>query len=464
MAKDFTQDMTKGSPTKLLLLFTLPMLAGNLFQQLYNMVDTWVVGKFVGKNALGAVGATASIGFLIFSLSFGLSAGIGIMVSQLFGAGMLDKLKKSIVTSLYVMLSSGLIMGLIGILSARWVMTLLNTPEVILDDAVVYLQVTCCGLLSIALYNGVAAILRALGDTKTPLLFLVVACAINIVLDLLFVIQFKMGVFGVALATIIAQFTAGIGCMVYAWFKLPIFKIPVKEWVPDLQLFKQCIKLGLPVALQSVLISLSCIVLQAVVNGFGPTIIAAFTVASRCEQLVHQPFSSLGAAVATYTGQNMGAGQLERIKKGFRAGMIISTLFSLVMLPLAWLGGDAIVGFFIQEKDVIIEGARGLRITSLFYPALGMIYITRSVLNGSGDVKFAMLSGFAEVAGRVGLAKPLTFVPGIGVLSVWFTTGLTWLLVAVVSCLRYAQGKWKEKSIVGKPISESPIAESKNYS
>ena len=448
MTKNYTQDMTKGSPVKLLLSFTLPMLAGNLFQQLYNMVDTWVVGKFVGKNALGAVGATSSIGFLIFSLSFGLSTGIGILVSQLFGAEMLQKLKKAVVTAIYVMVVSGLLMGLIGIFSARWVMTALNTPEVMLEDAVLYLQVTCAGLVAVALYNGIATILRALGDTKTPLIFLVVACGINVVLDLLFVIEFGMGVWGVALATIIAQFVASLGGMLYAWFKVTIFRIPLKEWIPDMQLLKQCIRLGLPVAMQSALISLSCIVLQGVVNGFGPTILAAFTIVTRCEQLVHQPFNSLGAAIATYTGQNMGAGQIERVKKGFWVGAMISTLFSLAMLPIAWLGGEAIMRFFIQEQDVILEGARGIRITSLFYSAVGMIYVTRNVLNGCGDVKFAMLSGFVEVGGRIGLAKPLTFIPSIGTLSIWFTTAFTWFLTAAISCMRYAQGKWKEKGVV----------------
>ncbi|PHV69932.1 MATE family efflux transporter [Sporanaerobium hydrogeniformans] len=448
MARNYTQDMTKGSPTKLLLMFTIPMLAGNLFQQLYNMVDTWVVGQFVGKNALGAVGATGSIGFLFFSLSFGLGAGIGIIVSQLFGAGMIEKVKRAIVTSFYVMLMSALIMGGLGILLARPVMQLLNTPNVMLEDAVLYLQITCGGLVAVALYNGVASILRALGDTRTPLLFLAVACVINVVLDLLFVVGFNMGVLGVALATIIAQLIAGFGCMLYAWLKVPVFKIPLKEYVPDLQLFRQCIYLGLPVALQNALIAVSCIVLQRVVNGFGPTILAAFTVASRFEQLVHQPFTSLGAAIATYTGQNMGAGNLERVKRGFWTGAMISTLFSLFMLPVAWVGGETIMGFFIKEQDVILEGAKGIRITSLFYAGLGMIYVTRNVLNGCGDVKFAMLSGFVEVAGRVGLAKPLTFIPSIGMLSIWYTTGLTWLITGLISCIRYAQGKWKDKGIV----------------
>ena len=448
MAKTYTQDMTKGHPIKLLLMFALPMLVGNLFQQFYNMADSIIVGQFVGENALGAVGATGSIGFFIFSLSFGLSAGIGIVISQFFGAGEMDKVKKAVATSMYVMIASALLMGTLGILTARPVLELLKTPPVMLDDAVLYLQITCGGLISIAVYNGVAAILRALGDSKTPLLFLCVACGLNVSLDLLFVIVFKMGVMGVAVATVIAQTIAGFGCLIYAWVKVPIFKMPLSEYRPDGHIFKQCIFLGLPVALQSSMISVSCIVLQRVVNEFGPTIVAAYTAQTRFEQIIHQPFSSLGAAIATYTGQNMGAGNIDRVKKGFWSGALISTVFSIVMLPIAWFGGETIMSLFTNNQEVIMEGARGIRITSFFYTALGMIYVTRNVLNGAGDVNFAMLSGFVEVVGRSGFAKPLTFVPFIGMLSIWYTTALTWTLTAVVSCIRYAQGKWQQKGIV----------------
>lgn len=458
MAKGYTQDMTKGSPTRLLLMFSIPMLVGNLFQQLYNMADTVIVGKFVGENALGAVGATGAIGFLFFSLSFGLAAGIGIVISQFFGAGEMDKVRKAIATSLYVMIASAMVMGLVGIFTARPIMMMLETPAVMLDDAVLYLQVTCGGLIAVAIYNGIAAVLRALGDSKTPLIFLAVACVINVGLDLLFVIVFKMGVLGVALATVIAQLIAGFGCAAYAWIKVPIFKMPLKDYKPDLHIFKQCTFLGLPVALQNAMIAVSCIVLQKVVNGFGPTIVAAFTAESRFEQLVQQPFASLGAAIATYTGQNIGAGNINRVKRGFWAGTVISTLFSLIMLPVAWFGGETIMRLFTDNQEVIMEGARGIRITSMFYAALGMIYVTRNVLNGAGDVNFAMLSGFVEVGGRVGFAKPLTFVPFIGMLSIWYTTGLTWTLTAVISCVRYAQGKWMQKGIVQQatPFTEKP--------
>lgn len=448
MATGKMYDMTKGNPTSLLLKFSLPMVIGNVFQQFYNMVDAIVVGQFVGANALAAVGATGSITFLFFSLVLGLSSGIGIIVSQYFGAKDEEKVKRTIATAVYVIMISAVIMGMITVIAARPIMQLLNTPAEIIEDSVLYLRVVGIGMVSVGAFNGTSSILRALGDAKTPLIYLGISCIINIVLDLVFVIGCHMGVLGVALATIIAQLVAGAGCVLHAWVKIALFRMPLKEYVIDRAILKRCLMLGIPVALQNSLIAISCVMLQWVVNGFGATIVAAFTVGNRFEQLIQQPFNSLGAALGTYTGQNMGANNIERIKKGFWSATRICIIFSLLMLPIAWFGGEGIMSLFTHEADVIREGARGIRITSIFYSALGMIYVTRNVLNGSGDVKFAMISGIVEVIGRVGLAKPLTFIPGIGMLSIWYTTGLTWLFTAVISCMRYAGGKWKTKGIV----------------
>ncbi len=448
MAQKNIYDMTVGNPTTLLLKFSIPMIIGNIFQQFYNMVDSIIVGQFVGANALAAVGATGAINFLFFSLAFGLAAGIGIIVSQYFGAKDEEKVKKAIATSIYVILVTSIIMGILMIVTARSVMQLLDTPFEIIEDSVLYMQIVGAGMVAVGAYNGVAAILRALGDSKTPLIFLVVGCAINIILDLIFVIQFSWGVLGVALATVIAQCTSAIGCIIYAWIRMPIFRMPKSEYVVDRDILKKALAIGVPVALQNALIAVSCVILQRVVNGFGATIVAAFTVENRFEQLVQQPFNSLGAAMSTYTGQNMGANNIKRVKQGFKAGSKIAIIFSLIMLPIACFGGEAIMSLFTNDIEVIKQGAIGIRITSFFYSALGMIYVTRNVLNGAGDVKFAMISGCVEVIGRVGLARPLTYIPFIGMLSIWFTTGLTWLLTATVSCMRYAEGKWKRKGIV----------------
>ena len=447
MEKKAVDSMTEGSPTRLLLKFTLPMLIGNLFQQLYNMVDSIVVGRFVGANALASVGATGSLNFLFFAMSFGIAAGVGVVVSQYFGAGKMDMVEKSIINGMYLLAVVSAVMGLIGIISARWILVVLDTPEIILDDAVVYMRVSCAGILAIAAYNGVASVLRALGDSKTPLYFMVVACFINIGLDLLFVITFQWSVFGVAFATVIAQLVAAAGAFCYALYKIPYFRIQKEHRRVRTDIISRCFTLGLPIALQNSLIAFSCIFLQKVVNGFGENVVAANTALGRIEQLVQQPYSSLGAAITTYTGQNIGAGKIDRVKQGYRVGFWCAVIFSLLMLIPAQFFGDEVIHIFVEDPEVIAIGAKGLSITSFFYFFLGMIYVARSVLNGAGDALYAMINGLMEVIGRVGFAVPLTKLPFIGMWGIFFTTGLTWALTGIVSMHRYYKGKWQFKGI-----------------
>ena len=447
MEKKAVYSMTEGSPAKLLLRFTIPMLIGNLFQQFYNMVDSIVVGRFVGSNALAAVGATGSLNFLFFAMSFGIAAGVGVVVSQYFGAERMDMVEKSIINGMYLLAAVSALMGVVGIASARWVLAALDTPEVILEDAVIYMRVSCAGILAIAAYNGVASVLRALGDSKTPLYFMVVACFINIGLDLLFVIGFEWSVFGVALATVIAQMAAAIGAFAYALYKIPYFHIKKENRPIRRDIISRCFTLGLPIALQNALIAFSCIFLQKVVNGFGESVVAANTALGRIEQLVQQPYNSLGAAITTYTGQNIGAGKIDRVKQGYKAAFWSVVVFSIIMFVPCQLFGEQIVGVFVTEPEVVAIGAKGLSITSFFYFFLGMIYVARSVLNGAGDAAFAMINGLMEVAGRVGFAVPLTKIPLIGVWGIFFTTGFTWALTGIVSMVRYHKGKWEFKGI-----------------
>ncbi len=448
MGKGNVFNMTEGSPAKLLLKFTIPMLIGNLFQQLYNMVDSIVVGRFVGANALAAVGATGSLNFFIFAMSFGISAGVGVVVSQYFGADKPEMIERGIANGMYLLGIVSLIMGVFGIFGARPLLRMLDTPEVILEDAAIYMIVSCAGILAVAAYNGVAAILRALGDSRTPLYFMLVSCFINIVLDLLFVIVFDWAVFGVALATVIAQLASAIGAGAYALWKVPYFRVRKKNRAVRLEIIGHCFQLGLPIALQNALISISCIFLQKVVNGFGESVVAANTALGRIEQIVQQPFGSLGAALTTYTGQNIGAGNTERVKQGYKAGFISVLIFSLVMLIPCQFFGEQIIGIFVKDAEVIAIGAKGLAITSAFYFFLGMIYVARSVLNGAGDAFYSMINGVMEIVGRVGFAIPLTMIPAIGMWGVFLTTGLTWCLTGIVSMIRYRQGKWIYKGVV----------------
>lgn len=441
-------NMTTGSPALHILRFALPLLIGNLFQQLYNMVDSIVVGNYVGSEALAAVGTCGSTNFLFFSLSSGLAVGIGVIVSQYFGAGDEQGVRSTIANSFYVLVAAAGTVSLLGYLLAPTVLTILKVPEEIMASSVVYLRTTCLGIVGIALYNGVSSILRALGDSKTPLYFLVLSSIVNVVLDLTFVLGLNLGVFGVALATIIAQAVSAITCLAYARFKMPYFQLTREELKPQREIIARSFRLGVPIALQSSMIAVSCMALQGVVNGFGSTVMAAFTVTARIEQLVQQPYSSLSAAVTTYSGQNIGAGNIERVKKGFRQAVLMVLAFSLAMIPVMYLGGEHLVRLFVKDDPMAIQIAtRALRITSLCYFGLGMIYVPRGLMNGCGDAAFSMMNGIAEVTCRFFYAWLFTGIPFIGFWGVWLTTGATWVTTSFVCLARYYQGAWKKKGL-----------------
>lgn len=447
MNKRHVTDMTKGSPIGHIFKFTLPLLLGNLFQQFYNMVDSIVVGNFVGPNALAAVGACSSMNFLFFSLSSGLAIGIGIIVAQYFGAGDEENVRNTIANAIYVLAGASILVSIIGILFCPFILDLLQTPETIIGDSVTYMRTTCAGIIFIAAYNGVAAMLRALGDSKTPLYFLIVSSIINVVLDLTFVLVLDWGVFGVAFATIIAQAVSAVVCMIYAYHKVEYFRLTAEQLRFKSEIVVNSIKMGVPIALQNSMIAVSCMVLQGVVNTFGETIMASYTIISRIEQIVQQPFSSLGMALTTYSGQNIGAGKPERVRKGFRQATLMVLVFSICLIPIAYLLGEQIVGIFVKEKEVIEVSAKALRINSLCYFGLGMIYVPRAVLNGCGDTGFAMINGGTEVGCRVLYSQILTKIPTLGYWGIWLTTGATWATTAVVCVIRYLQGKWHWKTV-----------------
>lgn len=448
MEKSITRDMTHGSPAKLIIKFSIPMLIGNLFQQCYNMVDSIVVGKFVDSNALAAVGATGSMVFLIIGLCFGLSAGISIVISQYFGAKDYENVRKGFATATYVVLGAAVILGVVGFLSSRWLLELLNTPASIIEQSDIYMKIVFAGILGTACYNGMSAILRALGDSVTPLIFLIVASVLNVVLDLLFVIVLHWDVPGVALATIISQCVSGAGCVIYAMAKVKILRMPLKQFRPDRVILGKCIRLGIPVALQNALVSVSLMALQGVINGYSEVVIAAHTVVSRIEQLVLQPGMSVGAALSAFTGQNVGAGRNDRAKKGYQSASIIMIIFSLIMLPVMYFGGEFIMMLFTKKEnyEVVATGIMAIRITCFFYVPVGLIFVSRNFLSGTGDINVPLVMGITEVICRVLLANVLTLI--IGFTGIWWATGLNWFITSLVGIFRVASGKWEKKSIV----------------
>ena len=433
----FTINMTEGDPTSLLIRFAIPMLIGNLFQQFYNIVDSIIVGKFVGADALASVGATGSITFLFFALCNGVGSGGGIITSQAFGVGDEKRIKKCISNTSYLMFGMSLVIGTLAFFLATPMLTLLKTPENLMMDAKGYLKLQCFGLVFVALYNYGSSMLRALGDSKTPLYFLIFSCILNAGLDILFVYTFDMGVIGAGIATVISQFISGAASLVFAWKTNEYFRLTKEDMQPDSDIIESAVKLGVPLSMQFALIAVSCMALQRVVNDFGETAVSAFTAGSRIEQVIHQPYQTLGASLATFCGQNYGARKNDRLLQGFRKSMKLMIIFTLIMLPIMQIFPRQIVMIFVDDPDVIEMGATSLRITSPWYFALGVIYVVRGVLNGIGDAAFAFQNGLVEVACRLTIPIGLTLIPFIGIWGIWWSAGITWFISGLTAYLRY---------------------------
>lgn len=443
-----TVDMTKGSPLKLLLQFSIPILIGNLFQQIYSLADRIIVGRFVGDQAFSAIGATNALSMMFMSMCMGAAIGTGVVVSQYFGAKNEKGTAASIANGSYTCILIAIVMTIIALIATKPILILLNTPQSLLPDALTYMYIFMGGLIAVAAYYTPFSILRALGDSKTPLIFLVFCSLLNIVLDLLFVIVFKAGIPGAAFATVLSEAVAAILCIIYAFIKVPQFKLAFVHRKIDKDLILKTFKVGIPTGFQYALIYVSSIVLQRIVNGFGESVIGAFTATTQIELLVQQIFSALGSAIVTYTGQNIGAGKHERISKGIVAAMKISAVVSIVLLVVFWAFGYPIMSIFVTNESIISIAANGIRITSLFLIALGGVQILRYMLNGAGDSMYALMNGAVEVVARVAFAISLTAIPFIGMWGIWLTTGLTWSVTAIFALFRYRHGAWKEKKLV----------------
>lgn len=442
--------MTIGSPMRLLIVFALPMLVGNIFQQVYNLADSIIVGNLIGPDALGAIGATSSVTFLFFAICNGISSGGGVVTSQFFGMGDAKKVRKSIVNTAYVMLVMPAFVGGIAFALAELMLKMLATPPELMDDALAYTRLMCVGIIFVSLYNFSSSMLRALGDSKTPLFFLIFSCFLNVGLDLLFVAKFGWGVMGAGVATVISQFVSAVICIVYAIHTNPYFKINKDEFKIDFPLIKQIVRLGVPLSLQFSLIAISSMALQRVVNGFGPIAVDAFTTTNRVEQMIHLPYQTLSGALATFCGQNWGAGIKKRVVEGYHKALLLMVVMTAFMVPLVRIFGRVIVSIFInktaENSDAVIElGSAGLQLTSLFYLFLGVIYVVRGVLNGLGDAKFALLNGVVEIIGRFTVPILLTRTLGMDELGIWWSSGIVWFLSGLTAWIKYIQYKQKIK-------------------
>ena len=439
--KTTTINMTTGSPVKHILIFSVPLLLGNIFQQFYNLADSIIVGKFINADALAAIGVTSSITFLFFAICNGFASGGGILVSQSFGRGDTKEVKNYIANTGYIMIILPFVVGVLAFFLANPILKILDTPEDIFEDALLYIRLMCIGLIFVSVYNYVSSILRALGNSKTPLYFLIFSCVLNVLLDLLFVCVFKQGVFGAGIATLISQLASVILCLFYAFRFNEYFRFSTKDLQFNRTVFIQTIKLGVPLSLQFSLIAISCMALQRVVNAYGAVAVAAFTATSRIEQIIHQPYQTLSAALSTFCGQNYGAKKNDRVLNGYRKTVLMMLIFTIVMVPLIQIFAEEISAIFVDEVEVINMSAKALRITSYFYVFLGMIYVVRGILNGLGDAFFALFNGIVEVIGRFTVPFILTAIPLFGLWGIWWSVGIVWFVSGFTAWIRYLYKK-----------------------
>ena len=318
-----------------------------------------------------------------------------------------------------------------------------------MQDAAAYFQITSAGIIAVAFYNGISSILRALGDSRTPLIFLALAALLNVGLDLLFVTVFHMGVAGAALATAIAQFASACACLAFSLKTNPYFHIRKEEFCPDTGLMRRMMHIGLPLALQNAMIAFSCVMLQTVINSFGAMIVAVFTATNRIENLVNQIYIAANTALSNYTAQNLGAGNTDRVRAGTRCCLRITAGFSFAMILVMYVCGRLFMSWFVTDLQVIETGARALKLISLFFLFWGALYVFRGTLNGAGNASFALISGVLEVVGRVGCAFLLTAVPFIGQWGIWLAEGVTWILVASAGAICYMRGSWTKTHLTG---------------
>ncbi len=449
MLQSAAQNMTKGKEATLIIRFALPLLAGNLLQQFYNLADTAIVGKKLGDDALAAVGATGSVTYLFYTLCLGLATGAGIMIAQFFGAGMHQRMRTAVWNSSIVTAVFGILISIFSIFLTEPVLRLMQTDSDLMQMAVSYMRISCGGTIAVAAYNWINAVVRALGDSQTPLLFLAIASVLNVGLDLLFVMVLNMGVEGAAIATVISQFIAAASCIVYAFRRMPELSLKREDFRVSGEMISLTLKTGLPIAMQSGLISISMSALQRVTNGFGSKpVMAAYTASMRVEQLIQQPFISLNAAMATFSGQNVGAGETMRAERGLKSGLRISSLLAIVIAVIFWIAGDLIIRCFISGSEAVSIGYFALRTTSLCYIPLGSIHVVRGFLNGAGDTGYAMLNGMTEVICRIGGAFVMTALLGMDYRAIWYTTCVTWFVTGLVGWIRYCRGKWRSKALL----------------
>lgn len=433
------KSMTRGKPLKLIVAFALPLMVGNVFQQLYTVVDTMVVGQVLGVSALAALGASDWLNWMVLGMVSGFAQGFSIKMAQEFGAGRMEELKKTTAMSVCLGCLLGILLLVLSQVFVRPVLLLMNTPADIIENTLLYLRILFSGIPFLMLYNLTASMLRALGDGKNPLYAMVVSSVVNVALDVIFVVFWGWGIAGAALATVIAESCSGLYCILVIR-KIESLKLEKRHWQPEGLILSRLMRLGIPVAFQSMVISVGGLVVQYVVNGFGVVFIAGFTATNKLYGVLEMAATAYGYAMTTYVGQNLGAGNVKRIREGMRAAVLVAVLTSLVISACMILFGRTIVGWFIsgdpaEAREAITVAYHFLLVMSSVLFILYLLFVYRSALQGMGDTVIPMVSGIAEFIMRISaaLALPRFFGPE----GVFFAEILAWFGATVILVTAY---------------------------
>lgn len=400
-----TNDMTKGSPMKLIIQFMIPMCLGNIFQQFYNIADSIIAGQFLGVDALAAIGSTGSLIFLVTGWLNGLTSGFSVWVAQWFGARKTDRMRHFIAMSIYICVAFVVVMT-VGLLAANEpILRLMNAPENLLDDISSYMAIIYAGLVVTCAYNALAAVLRALGDSKSPLYFLIVSAVINVVLDIAFIVIFHMGVEGCAYATVIAQGISALLCLVYIIKKFPVLRLKKEDFRFSVNTVKKLLGLGIPMGLQFSITAIGTIIVQGAINVYGAVYMAGFSAAGKIQNIICTVFVAFGATIATYVGQNRGAGKMDRVKQGVRLTQMMILVCSVVLMAVIHFFGKYMIFLFIDpaETEVLHAAEIYFNIVSWAYPFLGSIFLYRNALQGMGYGFVPMMGGVFELVARAAI-------------------------------------------------------------
>lgn len=450
------RDLTQGSVVKKLLFFAVPLVVSNLIMQLYNIVDAIIVGQFVGKEALAAVGSSFPIMFFFNALFMGVSMGAGIIVSQYYGAKNKEGLKKAVSTTFTLSLIVGVAITLLGLLLSKPILSLLGTPENIIADSTSYLMIIFAGTLGGMIYVIGGGILRGMGDSKWPLYFLIISSIINAILATTFVVVLGWGVSGTALATVISQLISGILVLLRINYGGYDVKFSFRNMELDKNSAKSIIKLGLPSGIQMMTMSLGMMIIQSFSNGFGSDFIAANNAMMRADGFAMLPMQAIGMAITTFVGQNIGAGKLDRAKHGIHLAALIIIGIGITMGLLLWFFGVYIIRAFTPDPNVIDMGQRGIKVVAFVYCFMGLDQCFGGAMRGAGAAVAPMVTGLTAQFLRIPIAYFLAVVPG-NYMGLFYSMAITMVISASMIYIYYRSGKWRNKTVV-RPM-EAPMAE-----